>query len=323
MAIRDIIDFYIRQNGHEEITGVVLNSVLKDIVTDYEGILPVIDSLAYTGMGNSCVTAHQTPNPFKGSSSGWASYLIFNHGDGDTYVNQIIRMPFNASPQYARAYGDGQDTWHSFITSENIASQNVDNADKLGGKPYSYYLVSSDLNNNENLNNVIVSGQYNCNSETHENLPPHCETGGQLIVWRTTTQDGIFQEYHDLYGGGVWSRAGYEDGGSLYVTDDWRIMGMGRSQASGSMIFMGAKPNVDYNYGNVETLMCSFDTDGVAGDVVHIILHSGANPTQLVFSGNLVPTSYIPEANTMLEITACWSIAVSKWVLKFTETNLY
>lgn len=84
-------------------------------------------TLKYSGLNNGVVTAAQTSGDFKGKS-GWASYLIFNHGDGNTYYNQTIRMPFWGAPEYGRAEGNGSEKWYSFITSENIGSQTVNKA---------------------------------------------------------------------------------------------------------------------------------------------------------------------------------------------------
>lgn len=91
------------------------------------------DGLYYTGMGYRRVTAYQTSGKFKDCpTDSWASYLIFNHDDGDTYFNQIIAMPFWSSPKYGRAEGNGQDAWHDFITDENIADQSVSHATSSG-----------------------------------------------------------------------------------------------------------------------------------------------------------------------------------------------
>lgn len=84
-------------------------------------------TLTYSGLNNGVVTAAQTSGDFKGKS-GWASYLIFNHGDGNTYYNQTIRMPFWGAPEYGRAEGNGSEKWYSFVTSENIGSQTVNKA---------------------------------------------------------------------------------------------------------------------------------------------------------------------------------------------------
>ena len=66
------------------------------------------------------LTFNQTPNAFAGRDSGWASYLISNHGDGATYFNQTLIMPFYSSPQYSRLVGGAQSAVYDFWTSENF-----------------------------------------------------------------------------------------------------------------------------------------------------------------------------------------------------------
>lgn len=79
------------------------------------------NSLAPYGFGYSNLTFAQTAGDVKGKTD-WASYIICNHGDGNTYFNQIIRMPFWGSPEYGRAEADGVEKWYNFITSENVSS---------------------------------------------------------------------------------------------------------------------------------------------------------------------------------------------------------
>lgn len=88
--------------------------------------------LLYSGTGDSVVSAYQSCYTYCGSPEGWASYLIFNHGDGSKYFHQMIRMPFENVPQYQRmVYGQLQG-WHRFITDENIGSQSVCRATSAG-----------------------------------------------------------------------------------------------------------------------------------------------------------------------------------------------
>lgn len=88
-----------------------------------------VAALCYTGVGNGVVTAYQTCAAYCGSAAAeWASYLIFNHGCGETYYNQMIRMPFGGVPQYQRKSNGANSGWKTFITSENIASQSVSSA---------------------------------------------------------------------------------------------------------------------------------------------------------------------------------------------------
>lgn len=89
------------------------------------------DGLASTGYGNGNFTYYQTNNDFFGNS-GWSHYLIANHGDGKTYYNFTIGLPFWGVPIYKRLEGGTADGWHTFITSENISSQSVNYANSSG-----------------------------------------------------------------------------------------------------------------------------------------------------------------------------------------------
>ena len=74
-------------------------------------------ALKYTGTGSSEITAHQTDASYMGRS-GWASYIICNHGDGSTYYSQTIAMPFWSSPIYRRLEGGTDRGWKKFYTEE-------------------------------------------------------------------------------------------------------------------------------------------------------------------------------------------------------------
>lgn len=54
------------------------------------------------------------------SESGWAHYLILNHGDGATYYNYMVRFPFYDTPQYQRQMGsvNNRSGWINFVTGE-------------------------------------------------------------------------------------------------------------------------------------------------------------------------------------------------------------
>ena len=75
-----------------------------------------------TGYGNGTFTWRQDSGTFAGQS-GWASYLISNHGDGDTYYSQTIIMPFWSAPQYSRKQGSSAVVGpYIFLTTENYTS---------------------------------------------------------------------------------------------------------------------------------------------------------------------------------------------------------
>lgn len=74
--------------------------------------------LSFVGFGNGCLTAYQTDGNFAGRT-GWATYIVGNHGDGATYFHQILALPFWDSPQYQRRTDAGDQGWHNFLTDEN------------------------------------------------------------------------------------------------------------------------------------------------------------------------------------------------------------
>ena len=77
--------------------------------------------LSSTGWGNSNLTYLQTSNDFFGNS-GWAHYIIANHGSGETYYNFTLALPFWDTPKYKRLEGGTEDGWHDFLTSENYTT---------------------------------------------------------------------------------------------------------------------------------------------------------------------------------------------------------
>jgi hypothetical protein len=88
-------------------------------VTGSSGITNVMGS---SGYGNGTHTWRQDSGTFAGYS-GWASYLISNHGDGDTYYSQTIIMPFWSAPQYSRKQGSSAVVGpYTFLTTENYTS---------------------------------------------------------------------------------------------------------------------------------------------------------------------------------------------------------
>ena len=48
----------------------------------------------YTGESVGCISAQQTAAPYNNSPEEWASYIICNHGNGETYFHQMLRFPF-------------------------------------------------------------------------------------------------------------------------------------------------------------------------------------------------------------------------------------
>ena len=80
------------------------------------------NALASTGWGNGNFTYLQTSGDFYGNS-GWSHYLISNHGDGSSYYNFVIALPFWSYPKYKRMSGGSEGSWYNFYTTENVIIQ--------------------------------------------------------------------------------------------------------------------------------------------------------------------------------------------------------
>ena len=60
----------------------------------HAGTADLTTGIGYTGESYGCISAQQTPESYNNSSSDWASYIICNHGNGETYYHQMLRLPF-------------------------------------------------------------------------------------------------------------------------------------------------------------------------------------------------------------------------------------
>jgi hypothetical protein len=105
--------------------------------SNYTGLLTI------TGYGVNGFTYYQTSGTFAGYT-GWAGYLISNHGDGATYYNQTIIMPFWGAPKYSRKEGGTQTGVFDFWTSENLVSP-VSASTLAGYLPLTGGTLSGDL----------------------------------------------------------------------------------------------------------------------------------------------------------------------------------
>ena len=148
--------------------------------------------LASTGYGNSNLTYCQTSGEFFGNS-GWCHYIIANHGDGSSYYNFTIGLPFWGVPIYKRLEGGSENGWYTFITSENIGSQSVNyansagNADKLDGIHANGLLTA--LSNSDNGISITVGGTTKSVSNISVNYASSAGSATKVIVNQHTTND--------------------------------------------------------------------------------------------------------------------------------------
>ena len=158
-------------NRNASTTGVTL---VADSFSGNAASATTSNSLIFAGTGNNNLTAYQTSGSYMDSANGWASYIICNHGDGATYYNQTIRMPFWGIPQYSRLEDGTRKGWFNFITDENISSQSVNyassagNADTLDGYHGSTSATASTYVLRDS-NNYIHTNYINSNTSNNEN----------------------------------------------------------------------------------------------------------------------------------------------------------
>ena len=85
--------------------------------------------LSEQGFGTDELTFQQTANGFANYKSGWAHYIISNHGNGQTYYNVTDIRPFWGAPQYSRQEGT-EGVWkgpYTYWTEENFTPSSYSN----------------------------------------------------------------------------------------------------------------------------------------------------------------------------------------------------
>jgi len=206
------------------------------------GSATTANQLASTGYGSGVFTWYQTSGIFAGYNGGWASHLISNHGDGATYYNQIITMPFNSAPQYSRLEGGTLKGPYTFVTTENLnlvwhsgndGSGSGLDADLLDGHDTSYFQTAL-------INPVTGTGTTNyiskwTNTNTQDNSIIY-DNGTNVGIG--TTNPGAKLEVAGavkITGSGLINAAGYE----LVDTDDtdWIRWNQGSGSANGNAMY--------------------------------------------------------------------------------------
>lgn len=94
---------------------------LKGTLTGNASSSTQSNSISSTGYGSGNLTYLQTSDSFN-DNSGWCHYLIANHGNGETYYNVMLGLPFEKVPMYRRQTGSAssKSPWYKFYTQENI-----------------------------------------------------------------------------------------------------------------------------------------------------------------------------------------------------------
>jgi len=107
--------YYVNPNGTSNLTSLVVANTINGSVSGLSG------ALRSEGYGDGNLTYYQTSGDFAGTT-GWAHYIIANHGNGASYYNYMMRLPFWSAPQYRRQTGDTSSVtpWYTFLSTENF-----------------------------------------------------------------------------------------------------------------------------------------------------------------------------------------------------------
>ena len=143
-------------SGTTSIVVTVADDSHNHVISNVDGLQAALDGKLSTsgialqsyglnnrGYGNGELSWVQTSGNWQTWTGGWASHLISNHGDGSTYYNQTIIMPFWSAPYYMRKEGGANSGPYKFWTEENDGSGSGLDADTLDGQHGSYYYSPS------------------------------------------------------------------------------------------------------------------------------------------------------------------------------------
>lgn len=192
-------------------------------------------ALKYTGTGNSEITAFQTDASYMGRS-GWASYIICNHGDGSTYYSQTIAFPFWGSPIYRRLEGGTNKGWKKFYTEEAPPSW-AEVTDKPSSLKNPYAIKFKDINGN--VATYDGSAAKDLTTGTYiAKLPYGFASFTSGVTWGNTTGTS-FASWNDSTGGSIDFRRDNPSKGKMSIKVDGRVY-----------VNEGANPVLSAEYGN-------------------------------------------------------------------------
>lgn len=159
------------------------------------------NKLPFTGTDTDCATAYQTSSSYHGSAADWASYLIFNHGNGGNYYHQMLRMPFWSSPQYQRMEGGTNGSWHNFLTDENTPKYT--HTIRLGNSNSGGMGVSFELKNNVSsaytTGEAVIKAIYDAGYNSTDNVLWATGSYPSISVYPMSVYGAYYNNYWRLY----------------------------------------------------------------------------------------------------------------------------
>jgi len=197
--------YYVDPNGTSNLAGLTVANQISGSVSGGSNYV------GNTGYGSSTFTWRQDNGTF-GPYSGWHNYLISNHGDGSSYYNTIIAMPFWGPPKYSRLEGGSQTAVYSFWTSEGSINSSYDiSAPIFYDSNHTVYYV--DAASTCSLNSINYAGQVRNSGSGYKSYNLHGMVGdydqnstSEKIIW---TIGDSWNSIGNMYGLGYTYGAGY------------------------------------------------------------------------------------------------------------------
>lgn len=162
-----------------------------------------LGSTGFRNVGpNGALSYLCTENDFYGSGGGWGHFIICNHGNGETYYNYVLRLPFWDSPKYKRQMGgtSAQTPWYDFLTSEKTVtvSQGGTGATTAAGAISKLF----DIYGNDTRNYPNAPGVYRTvGTNIFSNLQPGSLYGVLIIIGRVYAAHFYIDSYSNMFVG--------------------------------------------------------------------------------------------------------------------------
>ena len=172
-------------------------------LTISDNLYGALGSTGFRNVGPSGAFSYLcTENDFYGSGGGWGHFIICNHGNGETYFNYVLRLPFWDSPKYKRQLGStsAQTPWYDFLTSEKTVTvlQGGTGATTAAGAISKLFDISA----NDARNYPNAPGVYRTvGTNIFSHLQPGSTYGVLIIIGRVYAAHFYIDAYSNMFVG--------------------------------------------------------------------------------------------------------------------------
>ena len=157
------------------------------------GSVTTADSVAYTTYAYNKFTAVQSSGDLGPWTGGWATHLIGSHGDGSTYYNQTLTLPFWGAPRYSRKEDGVNKGPFKFWTEENDGSGSGLDADLLDGL-HSTDLLKYSEGGTIDVNSTTLGSQLYAGSVSSWSNPGPTGHNGAALLSINTHSGGYYSQ---------------------------------------------------------------------------------------------------------------------------------